>query len=346
MQLEHRVPQVYVEESRDFQTLLRTYNTAFDVLKYETDTMKYLVSTAESNGKTLPLLKSKLGFFTKYKVSDEMLRGILSGFPSMVKNKGSLEAIREAINVFLKVLGIKTTVVIICTDADGDLVKGIPIGGHTIFIGINAAITDYYILEELFRYIMPAGFNYEFSFYKDLKEEAWILNQQFAKVVIASNEIGNGIRVQTAFSDLTAGGYPSSAEYEDAGANRMLNSTDLGWMYSGLSPATDSTMVLTTWDVGGGSTVTEYWKYYTKTVIGGIDYYQQCTSSFTWAADTYYIPTFLVWDMNTYFTLTTSAPADFSTKYFNYYKKVGDKFKNLVSPETWAADTYYKFNGF
>ena len=43
-------------------------------------------------------------------------------------------------------------------------------------------------------------------------------------------------------------------------------------------------------------------------------------------------------------TVTTSEPADWSTNWKNYYKKVGEEFQQLtdVSAPTWAAATYYE----
>ena len=56
--LEKGVPPVYVDESRDFQYFLRAYNAVFNMVKHDTDTLKYLTSTKECQSKVLSLLKS------------------------------------------------------------------------------------------------------------------------------------------------------------------------------------------------------------------------------------------------------------------------------------------------
>lgn len=171
--LEKGVPPVYVDESRDFQYFLRAYNVVFNMVKHDTDTLKYLTSTKECQSKVLSLLKSKLGFFTNYSFNDDMLRGILSGFPSMIKNKGSLEAVQQALSIFLKVLNIRTEIILKVTGSEAEIVKGsIEVDDHTILIAINSAIQNFYILEELFRYIMPVGYQYTFYFYKELDENS------------------------------------------------------------------------------------------------------------------------------------------------------------------------------
>ena len=169
--LEKNVPPVYVDESRDFQYFLRVYDAVFNMVKEDTDTLMYLTSSKECQSRVLPLLKTKLGFFTNYSFNDDMIRGILAGFPTMVKNKGSLEAIQQALSVFLKVLNIRTEIILKVTGDEPELVEGsIKVGDHTIVIAIDSAIKDFYILEELFRYIIPAGYSYAFFFYKEISE--------------------------------------------------------------------------------------------------------------------------------------------------------------------------------
>lgn len=216
--LEDNVPQVYVEESRDFQYILKIYNTIFNMLKYETDTLQYITDTDQIESSLLPLLKSKIGFFTDYPINDKMLRGILSGFPLMVKNKGSLESIQQALNIFLKVLNIRTQIVLKAVGEDAQLVDGvIQVDSHTILIAIQSAVQSIYILEELFRYIMPAGFQYSFYFYRNLEQDDWLLDENKGRFLIVNNLVNDSIRYESFQNQ------DYDNRYADPEVNKMVN---------------------------------------------------------------------------------------------------------------------------
>ena len=140
LELEKRVPPVYVEDSRDFQVLLRTYSAELSSIKNIIDSTEFLTDTNKIKSKLLPLLKTKLGFFTNYAIDDDMMRGILSGFPSMIKKKGTLEAVQEALNIFLRVLNIKTQIILKATGSVGEQVGSITVDDHTILIGLSSAL--------------------------------------------------------------------------------------------------------------------------------------------------------------------------------------------------------------
>ena len=72
--LENNVPPVYVDDSRDFQFFLRAYNVIFNMVKQDINTLQYITNTKECETRILPLLKTKLGFFTNYDMDNEMLR--------------------------------------------------------------------------------------------------------------------------------------------------------------------------------------------------------------------------------------------------------------------------------
>ena len=64
----------------------------------------------------------------------------------MIKNKGSLKAIQQAVNVFFKVNGIKREVQIWAV-SEPTQVYDTWVEDHTIVIGINSIIKDVSLLE-------------------------------------------------------------------------------------------------------------------------------------------------------------------------------------------------------
>lgn len=180
IRLQEKVPYIYVEKSRDFQLLCRAYDTALNQVKFDIDTMPYILSSAECRNSVLPLLQTKLGFQTNLKLDSASLRLILDAFPKMLRNKGSLTGIMMAVNVWLKIIELETQVYVdIFNILDGPY-SGNDIGGYigqieipkyTIAIGISGNPRDYSILQEILKYIIPTGYRLYFYFFKPISTE-------------------------------------------------------------------------------------------------------------------------------------------------------------------------------
>lgn len=150
IRLERFTPNVYANNSRDFQLLCRTYDSIVNGVKFDIDTIPTLSSTKMCRESLLELLQTKLGFFTTKPIDNETLRYVLSAFPYLIKSKGTREAILQAIYVFLKIERIdynsSTSVVIDNTN-------------YEILINFESTKKlDYSILHEIFRYILPTGY--------------------------------------------------------------------------------------------------------------------------------------------------------------------------------------------
>ena len=346
--LENCVPPVYVEESRDFQFFLRAYNVVFNMVKQDTDTLQYLTNTKECETRILPLLKTKLGFFTNYDMDDTMLRWILRGFPYMVKNKGSLESIRQAVYTFLKALNIKTKIIIKAIGAEEETVEGsINVGDHTILIAIESAVQNFYVLEELFRYIMPIGYQYNFYFYKKIETETWLLNKHTGKYVIISNDINDAIRTDTFYEQ------DFYHEYSDPEADRLINQVNLINVNNHHTETSEFVMKPI---IGNKPTWFDDYYYYIYHIVDGKYVQLQPGESFVYNPNGYteetaefFIPQFLfVTEEDMYELLTSDPTFDYkgnqesllNWEYFNYYIKGTDgRFKNLQEPATYQEDT-------
>lgn len=105
--VEKLVPQVYVEQSRDFQFLSKLYTCIISGVKEDVNSILDTIDTHYTKGQLLNLLATKVGFFSKLKLNNESLRIILNGFPYMIKNKGNIKGVKQAVELFLKVNKIK-----------------------------------------------------------------------------------------------------------------------------------------------------------------------------------------------------------------------------------------------
>lgn len=158
------VPHYYVKDSRDFQMLTRLLTFALNAAKVQADQLLYLNDPILINNKLIPLLQTKVGFWTPYEFTDDSLRMVCDVFDLAVRKKGSRQGIVEAIEVFLRTIGVTTDfdIFIQNKDVDGNDV-------YYIEIGINCLWHDSTLLREILRYILPTGYILNIYFYDILK---------------------------------------------------------------------------------------------------------------------------------------------------------------------------------
>ena len=202
LRLEDKPPPVYTRESRDFQLFLRLYDCINNMIIDDADSLKNITNTNHIKAELLPLLQTKVGFFSRYEISNDILRPILAAFPYIIQSKGSLQGIRYAVKAYLKAVDYKANIKIhyiqnATSLPDDDII----IPDHTILVGIeNTGVKhDTQILSEIFRYILPATYNCMFYFYNKLSETLNFEAQQEAFSFIISQDLNSSIR--TVFKD-------------------------------------------------------------------------------------------------------------------------------------------------
>ena len=342
--LTNDVPPVYIEESRDFQYFLRAYDVIMNMVKQDIDTLQYLANTEECQSRIMPLLKTKLGFFTNYSINNEMLRTILESFPIMVRNKGSLKAIQQAVYTFLKALNIKAEILIKFTGNEKETVKGgIEIDDHTILIAINSAVQNFYILEEIFKYILPAGYQYTFYFYREMIKNSWLLNENTGKFLVVSNLISDSIRTENFYNQ------DFDYSYMDPQVDGLLNNVNTTGIFTGTDNikeynVNDFSLVKLKAGFKPYNFESTYFFFYKKSN----GKYVQLTSTDTWQDNTYYIPILNFITQEDNYELMYEEPmmgdnvSRFEQQFFNYYIKEGNIFKNLTETVQWEAGKYFK----
>ena len=135
-------------------------------------------------------LATKVGFFSKHNITNEDLRYIVDAFPYIIKYKGSRRSIEEAINVFLKINNINSDVyveIINKTDRPG-------IEPYTIRIGVEYAIKDTTILDEIFRYILPTGYTVEYFSYTKRTDLDGYIDKNRAFVVVVPDNVNSSLK--------------------------------------------------------------------------------------------------------------------------------------------------------
>jgi len=166
--LENEVPEVYVEESRDFQVLMRLMSIIFNACRADSQQLQFLNDAELINSRLIPLLQTKVGFFTnkEYKSSD--LRDICRIFMHIVRNKGSRKGIELAIRAFFSAKNFKSNYYI---DIQNEPTVDNQEDAYSIKIGLKKNFTDFTLLEDVLRYVLPTGYFLTVFLYEDLDIE-------------------------------------------------------------------------------------------------------------------------------------------------------------------------------
>ena len=187
--LQHNVPEIYVNESRDFQLLCRAYDCINGAVKFDIDTIADVTDTNICNSRLLPLLQTKIGFFSDEDLDNDALRYVLKAFPYMVKNKGSRKGIEQAIYTFLKIHSIDTDVLVNITNEDD-------VDPYSIKIGINSSFKDTTILQEMLKYIIPTGYVVEVFFYTPVEVKMIVAPKTLGRIKWVSANVISQVRSQ------------------------------------------------------------------------------------------------------------------------------------------------------
>lgn len=138
------VPNVYYDQSRDFQLIGRLYEIVFNYLKTNIDSINNSSLNNNSDKELLELLSMTLGFKSKHNYSLNQLYAICSCFSEVLRYKGTKRSIEIAVNALLQSEGIRYSCNVVIKD-------------NNIYIYTPALLKDTNLIYDLFDYILPAG---------------------------------------------------------------------------------------------------------------------------------------------------------------------------------------------
>ena len=199
--LQENMPDVYVRKSRDFQLLCNSFDAVFNSVKNDIDSITNVVDTRLCSERLLPLLQTKLGFFTNKHLTATELRTVLQAFKYIVRDKGSRTGIREAIEVFLKVANASNKSRIQIVDnfvsIDGHTSETRPGNTYIVEVAIEGQQVDTTLLTELLKYVLPAGYQLKYSFYNATQTVTQIHDKDTVHIIFVDKSDNNGIRLTT-----------------------------------------------------------------------------------------------------------------------------------------------------
>ena len=148
IKLQNLTPEVYYKESRDFQLLGRLFDLVLNAVKTDADLLYNLPLSTNSDEKLLELLAFTLGFKPKHQYNARNLKAVCSVFSEILRNKGSIKAIKIACEALFNSMDISQQL-------DYDFTKGKDNTELNLYIAQDFG--DITLLNDLLSYILPAG---------------------------------------------------------------------------------------------------------------------------------------------------------------------------------------------
>ena len=146
IRIQDMTPAVYSAMSRDYQFISRLFDIVLNSVKTSTELVKDIPDTLPAP--FINLLATTLGFQPKRRYRADQLRAICSVFSFCLRNKGNRQSIEAAVRAVMHAAGVKTDTVIISIDSKESI----------IYISTPGISIDTALLEDVFDYILPAGY--------------------------------------------------------------------------------------------------------------------------------------------------------------------------------------------
>jgi len=157
------VPEVYYNDSRDFQFIGRLFEIAFNEVKTGVDLLANNPFNKNIDTKLLDLVAKTIGFDTKHKYTTNDLKIVCSCFKELIRKKGSKEAIEILVRALLRSQNIKKDYIVeIFTDKDHISSAEVPeyFEPFSAIIQVPYELKDMILIEDVLEYILPAGCDY------------------------------------------------------------------------------------------------------------------------------------------------------------------------------------------
>jgi len=146
IRLQDMTPDVYYNQSRDFQFIGRLFDIVLNSVKTNADLIKECPLSMNSDEKLIDLMSLTLGFKSKHNYNVKQLTALCSAFCEIIKNKGSLYSIELAARTLFSAESVRQ-------EFEADLSED----NTEITIYVPEELTDLNLFRDLLNYILPAG---------------------------------------------------------------------------------------------------------------------------------------------------------------------------------------------
>ena len=143
---QNNVPDVYTNESRDFQLIEKVCDVAFNTTLSNLSRVQFIRAVSTIDAALLTPLASYLGFFTELYYPERILRSVLTNFREMIQYKGTL----KGISLGIKSLQDAFSGVSYIDIKESDDYK-------TIVVTTDGVVIDQSYVDDVLRYVLPVG---------------------------------------------------------------------------------------------------------------------------------------------------------------------------------------------
>ena len=219
---QNSIPDYYMKESRDFQLFPRLDDITFLGIYQDIDTITELNNPKKCKNSHLTYLAEKVGFYTNEYIPDIVLANIISSFRTALKNKGTLEGIKQAVIAILKAENsIEPPRIEYIKDAK-DYWESYVINIYTPIKIINEIA-----LKEFLKYIIPAGHNYNLYIYEKagLGKSITTINTAGVANTVKTSNVNIGIVRSALNRDIM---FENELKDLPGASGRLLGTADIG----------------------------------------------------------------------------------------------------------------------
>ena len=205
IRLQDMTPDVYYNQSRDFQFIGRLFDIVLNAVKTNTDLINECPISDNLDTSLIDLVALTLGFKSKHNYNVRQLKALCTTFLKILKKKGSIESIELALTTLFQAENVDQK---FSYDLSED---------HTLLtVFIPATLSDINLFKDLLNYILPAGMSTRLvrTYLKERTTTTYLTTQD--KVVIKTQ--GNdGIIFREPLNNIPyPDGQPYTTEHGDA----------------------------------------------------------------------------------------------------------------------------------
>ena len=151
-----QTPSEYSAQSRDYQVLARLYTALYNYVKMYIDNLS--VWDTNIDNKLINLRARTLNFITDHSWDNEAdsLEAITTCFKYLMRRKGTITALEYCINILMRIENISSEA----------LDQIILFNNYNVTIRVPENILTLGVIEDLVKYLLPAGLTYNIIKYK------------------------------------------------------------------------------------------------------------------------------------------------------------------------------------
>ena len=163
IRLQDYTPEIYYKESRDFQFIGHLYDLVLNYIKTNVDLLEALPLSDNSDDKFLELMAMTFGLKPEHQYNSVQLRALCKVFPSVIRNKGSIESIINVCTALFNAEGLEQQ---FSYDFASEKDR------TELNLYVPQDFSDIVLLNDILSYVLPAGMSCNIIKELQIKEKA------------------------------------------------------------------------------------------------------------------------------------------------------------------------------